>query len=188
MPVLKPKDLSLEETPEEKEQRREHNTTTALIAGMPNIPGITCLRAMSPLVMTALHRSSNPYVVGKRGFEKAGIYFNDDGNVKDFAAFGLAMMPKTAEVLLLWTCDREHLKLFAQFPNDLESAALDYMEEFPGGFAGLAEVTSHVAKAIGDVQLSKAVPSEDDTKPKATGLEGGQPGPKKPAHTGKPKS
>lgn len=168
------------ETPEEKEVRREHSISESLIDDIPQVKGITCLRGMSPLVMTALQRSNNPYVTGRPGFEEAGVNIGDDGKVTDFAAFGIAMMPKTAAVLVLWTCDRPTLKMFATSPEFLENAALDYMEDFPGGIQGLAEVTIHVSKALEAIQLSKAVPAEDEDSPKASTIEteSGLPSPK----------
>lgn len=187
MGLLKQIDVAPEE---EKERQRDNSIANSIIGNdAPDIPGITCLRGMSPLVMTALHRSDNPYVVGKPGFEAAGIKFEPDGSVKDFAAFGVAMMPKTAAVLVLWTCSREELKRFAMAPEALESASLDYMEEFAGGVAGLAKVTIHVSEALQAVQLSKAVAVDKDEAPKASTLNGeGHTGPKKLARTGSHKS
>lgn len=184
MAVIKQVELA----PEEKEKERENIISESIIGRIPEIPGIKCLRGMSPLVMTALHRSNNPYVVGRPGFEEMGIKFDEGGKVANFAAFGVAMMPKTSAVLVLWSCDRDALKRFAVDAIALESASLDFMEDFPGGVGGLAEATIHVSEALRAVQLSKAVAVEDD-KPHASTINGeGGDGPKKHARTGSHKS
>lgn len=181
MSVLKPNEIAPED--------RENSIAESIIDGIPEVPGVKCVRGMSPLVMTALHRSNNPYVVGRPGFEEMEIEFEDDGKVRNAAAFGVAMMPKTAAVLVLWSCDREALKRFATAPEALESASLDFMEEFPGGVSGLAEATIHVSEALQAVQLSKAVAVDDEEKPQASTLNGeGGVGPKKHARTGSRKS
>lgn len=169
----------------DQERARENSTSDALISEVPQIPGIECVRGISPLVMTALHKANNPYVVGKRGFELLGVKFTEEGKIEDLAAFGVAMNPKTAEVLVLWTCDRQELKKFAMDSSSLQDAALDYMEDFPGGIEGMAAATEHVTKALQAVQLAKAVASDAEDKPKASTMTGeGTPGPKKHARIG----
>ncbi len=184
MPILDPKKI----VPEED---RENILGEVLIDSAPEIPGMNCIRGISPLVMTALQRTNNPYVTGKKGFLAAGIDFEEkeDKAEQEQAAgeFAMAMMPFTAEVLICWTCSREELKKYARDSKALQSAALDFMED--STMEKLAEATIYVSRQLAAITKSRAVPAPDQRKPKAEMTGGGSGAPKKKhVRTGKPKS
>jgi len=176
MPILNPNDL----TPKAE---REQTIETALLDAPPDLPGVKCVRTITPLVMTVLQRTNNPYVTGKAGFEAAGISFLEDGNVQDPAQFAIRMMPFTAEVLICFMCTRDELKHYATKSDALQSAALDYMEG--STVEALAEATVFVSEQLGVIAKTRAVPSRDLEKPEAEGLNGeGANAPKKPVRIG----
>lgn len=183
MAVLNPQEVA----PEEKEAQREVTIGESLLGNTPDIPGgIKCVREFTPLVMTALQRTNNPYVTGKAGFEAAGISFSEDGNVKDPSQFAIRMMPYTAEVLICFTCPREDIKRYAVDAPALQSAALEYMEN--STIEALAEATVFVSERLGVITKTRAV-SAPDAKPKAAALEGdGNGAPKRRVRTGLHKS
>lgn len=183
MPILKPTDL-------EPDEGRQQIIAKQIIAGACDLPG--AVRGMAPLVMAALQIANNPYVTGARGFaamkfEEMGIRFEEkDGKqvVNDPAGFGIAMMTKTAEVLILVTCDNEQLKRCAMDATALQDAALDYMTTTT--FEELAAATVKVSEMLVSSGKSRVSP-EDKDAPKASPFEesGGK---KKRVRTGSRKS
>jgi hypothetical protein len=181
MPILNPNDLAPDES-------RQEVIAEALTSQTPAVPGIVAVRGITPLVMAALHRANNPYVTGKKGFTAMGIQFEDGKTDVDAGSFGIAMMSKTAEVLILLSCDRPALKSFAGNPASLEDAALDFMEDTTPEV--LAEATVFVSEqlmAISKTRVTQA-PDEAETPEAAALKEGGKPGPKKLVPTGSRKS
>jgi len=177
MPILNPNSVSPEEA------QREKTIGQAIVNGAQSVCGLHCVRDITPLVMTVLQRTNNPFVTGKAGFEAAGISFAEDGNVQDPAQFAMRMMPFTAEVLICFSCSREDLKRYAADSAALQSAALDYMEG--STIEALAEATVFVSERLGVITKSRASPSQESTKPKAAGLGGdGKGSPKKRVRTG----
>lgn len=186
MPILKPQDL----TPEEE----RHETIAKQIVGSTcNIAG--AVRGMTPLVMAALQLANNPYVTGLRGFaamglEEMGIYFEEiEGKqvVNDPAGFGIVMMQKSAEFLVLVTCENVQLKQFAVDAQELQSASLDYMEV--ASFEDIAAATVKISELLvnsGKSRVSRA--PEDKEAPKAATIGEGGHGPKKRVRTGSRKS
>lgn len=183
MALLKPNDVA----PEGDESRQEI-IAEALTSIAPKIPGVQAVRHITPLVMSALHRANNPYVTAKRGFDAMGIEFDGDKMKLDPAAFGISMMPKTAEVLVLLSCDRDTLKKYAVDAAALESAALDFMEDSTPEI--LAEATVFVSQQLMTISKTRSTKApEDQEAPESAALKGGgRPGPKKPARTGSHKS
>lgn len=183
MPVLQPNDVA-----PESDAARQETIGEALIDNAPKIPGVTAVRHITPLVMSALHRANNPYVTAKRGFDAMGVVFDGKTTSLDPAGFGIAMMPKTAEVLILLSCDRDTLKKYAVDPAALENAALDLMEDATPEL--LAEATVFVSEQLITISKSRATKApEEQESPEAAALKGGgRPGPKKLARTGSRKS
>lgn len=176
---MKPQDVA----PESDEQRQE-TIADALTSTSPKIPGIEAVRHITPLVMSALHRANNPYVTAKKGFAAMGIEFDGEKTDLDPTDFGIAMMPKTAEVLILLSCDRDTLKKYAGDSAALNDAALDFMEDATPEI--LAEATIYVSQQLVAISKTRATNApEDKPSPEAAALkEGGNNGPKKHARTG----
>lgn len=178
MAVIQPADID--------EEKRHEIIADAVIGGSPGIPGVECIREITPLVMSALQRANNPYITNRKGFEAIGIKFDADGNqVSDAAEFALAIMPKTAEVIVLLSCPREQLKQFAVNPAALQDAALDIMETATMEQMGMATV--FVSEQLQRISRARATKSTDDDKPEAQALAQVN-GKKKPGRTGSHKS
>lgn len=181
MPVLQPNQL----TPEEE---RHEVIADAILNDAPSIPGFQCVRNITPLVMVALQRSNNPYITGRKGFDAIGIEFDGDGRqLTDAAGFAMAMMPKTAEVLILLSCSREELRCFSRDSAALDNAALDLVEV--STVDALMEATVFVSKQLEALAKSRADQAPEDEKPSAAAIEeGGATGSKKLVRTGSRKS
>lgn len=180
MPLLNPSQLSPEE-------ERNEVITDAIIDEAPAIPGFQCVRGLSPLVIVALQRANNPYMTARRGFDAIGIQFDESGKqLTSSAEFGIAMLPKTAEVLVLVSCSRDELKWYSKDPESLESAALDLVDATDMGV--LVEATSFVAKLLEATSKSKVDPAPEDEKPSAAAIEEGGTNAKKLVRTGSRKS
>lgn len=162
------------------EEARQETIAAALVSESPAIPGITAVRHITPLVMVALQKANNPYVTAHRGFEAMGIDVSAEATKEDPAAFGIAMMPKTAEVLVLLSCDKDRLKRYAVDAAALQNDAMDFMEETTPEV--LAEATVFVSEQLMMISKTRAnkAPEERDT-PEASTLNGGK---KKPVRTG----
>lgn len=174
--------LNTEEIAPEGETTRENIIARAIVDSAPSVPGFTCVRGVSPLVMLALQLANNPFVTNRPGFVAAGVRFDTDGKqVSTDAEFGILMMPKTAEMLVLLTCDREQLKKYSASAETLQSAALDFME------SSTMEELSTAAMVLGDwlsnVAKTRAVKAPDEDRQKPADM-GEATGPKKPARTG----
>jgi len=160
MAILNPKDVATEET-------REDILAEALVGTIPGMPGVECVRGFSPLVMLALQKANNPFVTNRKGFEAIGIEFDSKGQqLTTPAEFGFAMMPKTAEVLVLFTCSREDLKQFAVSPAALEDAALELLDGLT--LEQSAEAMVFIAERMKRIGKAQATKAEDDTKPVAS--------------------
>lgn len=179
MAVIKPQEIQTEE-------ERHEVIADAFLNDTPSLPGIKCVRDITPLVMVALQRANNPYVTGQKGFDAAGISLesmgkpNTDDQKKAAVAFAVAMMPKTAEVLVLLSCSRDELKQFARSPEALENAALDFVDG--SSMEGMAAATTFIAERLQGITKSRVTNSPEEEKPSAGPLE--DTGPKKPAPTG----
>ena len=177
MAVIQPKDVAAAE-----DEARQESIANAIIGGSPAIPGVECVRSITPLVMCALQRANNPFITNRKGFEAMGISFDNKGNqLTDAASFALALMPKTAEVMVLLSCTREELKQFAVSPAALEDAALELMDG--ATMEQLGEATIFVSNQLQLVAKSRAAKSPEDDKPEASALKehGAK---KKPLRTG----
>lgn len=165
------------------EEERHDAIANVLLTDAPVIPGITCVRHITPLVMTALQRANNPYVTGKKGFEAIGIEFDSQGKqLTDLSQFSLAMMPQTAEVLVLLSCSREELKRYTVNPEELESKALDLVEE--STLEKMGEATVFIVEQLKAVSLSRSVTSSEDKPLDSAVQKGGGTRPKKLGRTG----
>lgn len=175
MAVIKPQDVASEEA-------RHETIAEAIIDNTPVIPGVVCVRGVTPLVMAALQRANNPFITNRKGFEAIGIEFDKSGKqVTGAAVFALAIMPKTAEFLILLSCDREALKRFAVNPEALQDVALDLMEN--ATMEQLGAATIFVSEQLQQIAKARATKSPEDDKPGASALEknGAK---KKHVHTG----
>lgn len=178
MALLKAAQIEISE-----EENRQNTIAGAITNELPIIPGVSAVRHITPLVMAALHRANNPYVTAKRGFDAMGIHFDEGKTDADPAEFGIAMMPKTAEVLILLSCDREALKKFAVDPAALLDSALDLMEESTPEM--LAEATIYISQELMTISKTRTVKAPEDSEaPEAAALSGDASGKKKPARTG----
>lgn len=174
MAVIKPQEIQTEE-------ERHAVVEESILLDVPSFPGRKCVRDITPLVMTALHRANNPYVTGKKGFASIGVQFGENGEQQTSPLdFAILMMPKTAEVLLLLSCTREELKAFARVPGALEDAALDIVED--SSMDAMAAATVFISERLKAISGSRVAASPDDDKPAASTLE--DTGPKEPAPTG----
>ena len=174
MPVLKQEQLS--------EEARHDVIGGAIVAGPPSLPGYEIRRDFTPLVVAALQRARNPFIVGREAFISIGIEFDAKGKqLTSPSQFAIAMMPKTAEVLLLLTCEREKLKEYAVNPVLLESDSLDVVED--STMEAMAQAMIFISDRLKISQVSRAVPDPKDKKPDAAGKGGGS-RPKKPVRTG----
>lgn len=179
MAVIQEKDVTAEAT----EEARHKVIAEAIVGVTPAIPGVDCVREITPLVMTALQRANNPFITNRKGFEAIGIEFDKKGKqVTDPAAFALAIMPKTAEILVLLSCTREELKRFAVNSVALEDAALDLMEG--ATMQQLGEATIFVTVQLNQISKARAAKSPEEDKPGAASLEEVTGAKKKPGPTG----
>lgn len=174
MPILRDEDLTAEE-------QRHEALDAVFIDNRPTFAGFQTVRHVTPLVMVALRKANNPFVTARKGFEAMGL--NLDGPDKtDSAEFGIAMMPKTAEVLILLSCSREELKRFASNPAALENAALDLVDGSTLEF--MAEATGFVSDIIKLVSKAQAVQAPEDEKIESPAAPEGAGNAKKPALIG----
>lgn len=184
MAILNPKEVAQAPNGEatDHDESRQEVIAAALVSEAPSIPGIKAVRHITPLVMVALQRANNPYVTARRGFEAMGIDFDGEATKTDPAAFGIAMMPKTAEVLILLSCDKETLKKYAVGSTTLQSDAMDFMEDTTPEV--LAEATVFVSEQLMSISKTRATkaPEERDS-PEASTLNGAS-GKKKHVRTG----
>ncbi len=165
-----------------EEEQREGSVGQAIFDKKPVIPGVVCVRGLSPLAMHALMRSNNPFVTGKKGFEAAGIAFvGDSDEAADISNFALAMMPYTAAAVVCFTCSEEDLMEYADDPKALKFAAFRFMEHSTNETLAAAMVV--ISEKAGMLSKSRAVPAPSQTKPEAD-LGGGNGSPKKRARTG----
>lgn len=163
MALLKPTEMDTEED-------RHNIIAEAIIGKTPVIPGVVCVREITPLVMAAMQRANNPFITNRKGFEAIGIEFDSEGKqLTDPASFALAIMPKTAEILILLSCSREDLKRFAVSPLALEDAALDLMDT--STMEDLAAGMLFVSEQLEQISKSRAAKSPEDEKPSASALE-----------------
>lgn len=175
MAVINSKDVGSEEA-------RHETIAEAIIDNTPVIPGVVCVRGITPLVMSALQRANNPFITNRKGFEAIGIEFDKKGKqVTDATTFALAIMPKTAEFLILLSCSREELKRFAVNPEALQDAALDIMEV--ATMEQLGAATVFVSEQLQQIAKARATKSPEDDKPEAAAL-GENWAKKKPGPTG----
>jgi hypothetical protein len=178
MPILKASELA-----PDSEETRQATLAEGILAPPHSVPGFVCVRRITPLVMAALQRANNPYITARKGFEAMGVEFDEEGNqLTDAASFGVAMLPKTAEVLLLMSCTREQLKRYAVSPQALESDALDIVED--STLETLAQATAFITSELQLMAKTQVIPAPEDEKPSAEALKGGAEGSKKPARTG----
>jgi len=183
MATIKPHEIAAEDA----DASRENSIAEALVGNAPHIPGVTVVRGITPLVMLALQRVNNPYVTAAKGFAAMGIKFEGGETDSDPAAFGISMMPKTAEVLILFSCDKADLRRYATAPAALEEAALDFMEDTTPDV--LAEATVFISGMLTTLSKSRAEKAPEDTEaPEASTLKEGARGVKKPVPTGLRKS
>jgi len=178
MPILNPKDIATEE---EKAQV----IAEAVIGKAPDsIADIVFVRDFSPLVMMALQKANNPFATHLKGFREMGIEFDEEGNrLTDAAEFAMLMMPKTAEVLVLWSCSREELKRYAVDPRGLGDAAINLMADV----TSIDEMTKAMERVSDQMQKFngvQVVKSPDDTKPESEALKEGAGKAKKQHPTG----
>lgn len=165
MAILKPEELG---GPDNEEAR--HNTIAdAIVGGTPVIPGVACVRDVTPLVMLALLRANNPFITNRKGFEAIGVEFDRSGKqITDPATFAMLIMPKTAEILILLSCSREDLKRFGVDPAALEDAALELMDT--SSMEDLAEGMLFVSGKLEQISKSRAAKSPEGEKPGASVL------------------
>lgn len=159
--ILKPEQLS--------EEARHEATEKVMLTPHGELPSFPLVRHITPLVLVALQRANNPYITGRKGFEVIGITFDEDNDLQstDRMSFAIAIMPKTAEVLLLLSCTREELKRFATHPEELESRAQDIVEESTKEF--MAQATVIISEELQAVSGSKA--NIADEKPTVEAIE-----------------
>lgn len=171
MPVLDPSAVA--------EETREQTIARAITNEVPTVPGITAVRGITPLVMAALQTANNPYVTAKAGFDAMGITFKmvevdveiEGKEEKQWqsqtdmpaASFGIAMMTKTAEVLVLLAADRDTLKRYAVDRLALADAAMDLMEETTPEL--LAEATVFISGMLVPISKTRAVKAPEDAGP-----------------------
>lgn len=183
MATIKLEDMS----PKTCEEERHNIIAESVINKSPAIPGVETVRDITPLVMLALQLANNPYVTGKKGFSAMGIEFDGKNTNLDHAEFGIRMMPKTAEVLVLFSCDKDKLKQYATNYSSLENDALEFIES--STLESLAEATVYISERIDAMSKSRASKARgDEGTPEAAALREGGKGPKKLARTGSHKS
>lgn len=177
MPILKQEDI------EDSNEQRHAIVEKLFVTKAPSIPGFQCVRHMTPLVMVALQRANNPYLTNRKGFESIGVEFDAEGKqVTDSVQFAIAMMPKTAEVLVLLSCSNDELKSFVSHPDELASSAMDLVDE--SDMDTMAEATMFVAEQLQAISKSRAAISDSDKKPESKALKEGAGTPKKRHRTG----
>lgn len=156
-----------------QEETRESIIERAIISDNSEklVAGVKCIRGVSPLVMVALIRANNPFVTGQKGFDAAGIAFSPTSKTDDeqAAQFGVLLMPKTAEVLACFSCDRQTLRLFSIDSEALKEAALDILEDIET-LEEMAQAMVFVTKELSSVGKSQVVKSSEDEKPEAEAL------------------
>ena len=154
----------------EELETREDALAKAFTSDMPRpLNGIKFVRKISPLVVVALNKANNPYLTGKRGFEALGLTMEGD-SVSTPAEIGVAIMPKTAEVIVLLTCGRDDLKRYAEDSKALQSAALDMLEDHDVDF--FAKATELISEELGGVSKTQAAEAPEEEKIKPAGGEG----------------
>lgn len=153
----------------EAEEARHEVIAEAIVSNIPSLPGVDCVRGITPLVMSALQRANNPFITNRKGFEAIGIEFDAKGKqTTDPASFALALMPKTAEVIVLLKCSREDLKRFAVNPPALEDAAQDFLEG--STMEQLGEAMIFVSNQLQQISKARAAKSPEEEKPEAAAL------------------
>lgn len=180
MAIMKSTEVAPENAQVDYDEARQETIAAALVSESPDIPGIKAVRHITPLVMVALQKANNPYVTARRGFEAMGIDFDGETTKADPAAFGIAMMPKTAEVLILLQCEKDALKRYAVDSAALQNDAMDFMEETTP--EALAEATVFISEQLMTISKTRATKAPEEREaPQAGPLVSGK---KKPARTG----
>lgn len=148
-----------------------------------NIGEFVCQRQITPLVMRALQGTNNPIVTGSDGFREMGIPLTENGAPNmDARQLAIAMLLKTAEIVILLTCSREDLKLYACYPDRLIGAAVDEAEKMD--FESMEAVATFMTQQLELLGKVQTVPDESDKKPETESIEKAKAGGNEPAPIG----
>ncbi len=162
MSVLKAEQIS--------EEERHEVIAEAVIGKPPVIPGVEIVRGITPLAMIVLQKANNPYITNRKGFAALGVEFDKSGKlISDAAQFGMVMMPKTAEMLAVFSCTREQLKQFASDPAALEDATFELLDTLTT--KQLKDATLVISEQLEKLSKSQATQDPDEEKPSAASLE-----------------
>lgn len=165
MPVLNPNEIS--------ETERHGEIAGVFTGNLPNIPGFNCVRRFTPLVLVAMQESNNPFATGPQGFEAIGVKLLDGGlpDISNKREFALKMLVPTAAVIVLLTCTRENLKVYAQNKKELQSAAMDLTDD-----STLDAITAATVGIMAEMTLmlrATAIIDPAEKEPSAAALNGG---------------